>query len=334
TYVPIGANVVNSLIKDVFIEERSASAKSEGQGPKPTYRKDGYTLKWTTAKDLGLMFVAVYQSLLHLSWIDELLDNIRALFTGIYGVQLKKSSPTTLDTAKFDHYFDQQVQKLEKSGETVRSLRLEDSTSDIQLTPSSSGNSEADPDVDEPPAEPSMPSLRKQLHKPTLSDTTSADATPTLTPDASRPSSPAVNNHLLTAKNLGPGGRTSRRARKAASNTTSAAASSGDESPARRGGKNAKSGTKKMRRWDADGLADEDDGTTLDYSASSIGETDPPKADVEDVAQESWGKKTGKGEFILKDLDEEMDNIIAESRSNDTSNSAVASSGILNTGMS
>jgi len=57
TYVPVGANVVNSLIKDVFIEGRSASAKSEGQGPKPTYRKDGYTLKWASAKDLGLIFV-------------------------------------------------------------------------------------------------------------------------------------------------------------------------------------------------------------------------------------------------------------------------------------
>jgi signal recognition particle receptor subunit alpha len=56
TYVPVGANVINSLIRDVFIEER-IQPQSEDAGSKPTYRKEGYTLKWTAAKDLGLIFV-------------------------------------------------------------------------------------------------------------------------------------------------------------------------------------------------------------------------------------------------------------------------------------
>jgi hypothetical protein len=56
TYVPVGANVINSLIRDVFIEER-IQPQSEDGGSKPTYKKEGYTLKWTAAKDLGLIFV-------------------------------------------------------------------------------------------------------------------------------------------------------------------------------------------------------------------------------------------------------------------------------------
>jgi signal recognition particle receptor subunit alpha len=56
TYVPVGANVINSLIRDVFIEER-IQPQSEDAGSKPTYKKEGYTLKWTAAKDLGLIFV-------------------------------------------------------------------------------------------------------------------------------------------------------------------------------------------------------------------------------------------------------------------------------------
>jgi hypothetical protein len=56
TYVPVGAHVINSLIRDVFIEER-IQPPSEDAGSKPTYRKEGYTLKWTAAKDLGLIFV-------------------------------------------------------------------------------------------------------------------------------------------------------------------------------------------------------------------------------------------------------------------------------------
>lgn len=56
TYVPVGANVINSLIRDVFIEER-IQPQSEDAGSKPTYKKEGYTLKWTAAKDVGLIFV-------------------------------------------------------------------------------------------------------------------------------------------------------------------------------------------------------------------------------------------------------------------------------------
>ena len=56
TYVPVGANIINSLIRDVFIEER-IQPQSEDAGSKPTYKKEGYTLKWTAAKDPGLIFV-------------------------------------------------------------------------------------------------------------------------------------------------------------------------------------------------------------------------------------------------------------------------------------
>ena len=58
---PVGSNVVNSLINDVFIEEkvRTATARPEDESrqPKPSYRYEKYTLKWTIVKDLGLIFV-------------------------------------------------------------------------------------------------------------------------------------------------------------------------------------------------------------------------------------------------------------------------------------
>jgi signal recognition particle receptor subunit alpha len=56
-YVPVGPNVLNGFVKDIFIEERSSVA---ADAAKPSYRKDGYTLKWTTAKDLGLIFVVCH----------------------------------------------------------------------------------------------------------------------------------------------------------------------------------------------------------------------------------------------------------------------------------
>ena len=69
-YAPVGVNVVNSFIRDVFIEDRNAaSATSESAARNAAYKKDKYTLKYTTAKDLGLIFVV--GSLLKLSWFGE-----------------------------------------------------------------------------------------------------------------------------------------------------------------------------------------------------------------------------------------------------------------------
>ncbi|EON68804.1 hypothetical protein W97_08062 [Coniosporium apollinis CBS 100218] len=300
TYVPVGANIVNSLIRDVFIEERTKPAADDGAGSKPMYKKEGYTLKWTTAKDLGLIFVAVYQSLVHLTWIDKLLDNVRALFTELYKDQLRQPYTSAVD-CPFDDYFDRQVQELEKTADRTATRPFEP-TPTVEFTPPSSSGTDNGPD-----APPPMPGLRKAPQKSVYSDTTSTDATPVPTPETSRPASPAVS-HLLTAKGGPP--RASRRAKKKAS-ATSAPQSSGDESPAHRMRDKKAAAKKGARKWDDFGMMDEDSTDNLDYSTTDLaGSTDAPAA-VEAIDSASWGKRTGKGEFVLKDLDEEMDSILA-----------------------
>lgn len=62
-YAPVSANIVNSLIREVFIEDtvgstNAATAVNDVSAARnPTFKKERYTLKWTTAKDLGLIFV-------------------------------------------------------------------------------------------------------------------------------------------------------------------------------------------------------------------------------------------------------------------------------------
>ncbi|KAK8166324.1 signal recognition particle, alpha subunit, N-terminal-domain-containing protein [Phyllosticta citrichinensis] len=296
-YANVSAKAIDSLIRDVFIEERNVASDDPLAAQKPAYRKDGYTLKWTTAKDFGLIFVAVYQSLVQLTWIDKLLDNVRTLFTELYKDQLKKRNTCVID-CPFDDYFDRQVQEMEALWESA-APPIRDSAPTVELTPPSSSG------TDHAHEAPPMPGLRRPLPKPAQNGT-SNDATPTSTPDTSRPNSPAVNNHLLAAKG-GPGGRQSRRAKKKA-NLTSAPMSSGDESPARRTTKG-----KKGRKWDDFGAADEEDDTVLDYSTPSLN-TEAQETTVEQVESSSWGKRTGKGEFVLKDLDEEMDEILAAAK--------------------
>lgn len=178
------------------------------------------------------------------------------------------------------------------------------------------------------------PGQLKSGHK----DLTSNESTPIPTPDTSRPTTPAGGN-LLVAKG-GHVGKASRRARKVA-NTASAHASSGDEAHLRKS-KSGKTGiVKKGRRWDADGLADEDSDIPLDYSApangtgTSDGEIDSgvrPGA-MEAVDQNSWGSRTGKGQFVLKDLDDQVNSILASADSK-KSQLAPGSGGIVGSSIS
>ncbi|KAL1987120.1 hypothetical protein VTN96DRAFT_4726 [Rasamsonia emersonii] len=295
SYAPVGAHVVNSLINDVFIEEKVRPQDATADGVSPVYRKDKYTLKWRRVKEFGLIFVAVYQSLLHLSWIDKLLDNIATIFVDLYKDQLKSSRSRVVEYP-FDKYFDQQVRELEDTagGAVEETPGILEEERKNPLVSSDNGG----------PPPPPVPSLPKAQHAAAQPVAISNESSPSPTPDTSRSSTP-LPNHILPAKS-GPGGRVSRRARKAAHANANANVSSGDESA--RKGKSAKAGGKQMRKWDADGLVDEGDDENLDYSARAGDEAPAPA--VEDVARDSWGRKTANGQFVLKDLGDEVHSIL------------------------
>lgn len=147
-------------------------------------------------------------------------------------------------------------------------------------------------------------------------DSTSNDTTPIATPDTSRPTSPSKKQR--PPRKAGPGGHLSRRARKSAATSAMTVVSSGDESITKAG--KSKGTSKKMRKWHADGLEDDNESVALDYSVST-NENNPTDTVADAVVSEKtdiidptlWGQRTRKGDFILKDLDEEMNSIIASS---------------------
>jgi signal recognition particle receptor subunit alpha len=246
-----------------------------------------------------------------LSWVDNLLSAAKALFTKQYATELKKQHLTKLDCRDFDQTFDALVRKLD----TGSTRRQSEASSDgpVELTPpSSTASANGEEALDAPPPVPSYkkPITLQKWKESAIDDTTSTDATPVPTPDVSRPSTPAGASHLLTGK-AGPG-KASRRARKAQGLATSAPASSGDEASGKRSVK-GKSNVKSKRRWDADGFAvDGDDDTVLDYSAQG-GDAGDSERNVEEVNANDMGERTGKGQFVLKDLDDEVDAILAAS---------------------
>lgn len=267
--------------------------------------------------------------------VENLLTAVRALFLKQYASELKTTHLTKVDCADFDQTFDALVRRLD-TGSTRRQSEPDSDVAPAQLTPPSSSVSagEEAADEDEPPPpplagvfkKPAIPQREKPRDAAIIDDTTSADATPVPTPDTSRPTTPLqqpATSQLLTAKGAGPS-KGSRRARKAhaATLSTSAPASSGDESPARKpkGGKNS---VKQKRRWDADGgflAGADDDDAILDYSADAAptsvpAESDERDLDINDVKAEEMGSRTGKGQFVLKDLDDEIDAILASQAS-------------------
>lgn len=57
SYAPVGAHVINSLINDVFIEEKVVPQNTSANGALPVFKKEKYTLKWKRVKEFNLIFV-------------------------------------------------------------------------------------------------------------------------------------------------------------------------------------------------------------------------------------------------------------------------------------
>ncbi|KAK8103727.1 SRP54-type protein [Apiospora kogelbergensis] len=325
SYAQISPSLINNFITDVFIEEKGgaiAGAKNnQSAAHNPPYKSDQHTLKWTFVKELGLIFVAVYRSLLHLSWVDKLVDNIKTIFVDLYGDQIKKPNTTIVHCQEFDGYFDQQMRELESSAATKGTTQTP--TFALENEESISGNL-----GDEPPLPPGLKHRNnaKTVHDGAHDLSSTVESTPIATPTSSRPSTPG-GNHLVVGKG-GPMGKMSRQESFRCPHVVG-----------RRDYRPKKKAPKKGRKWDADGFADEDDDVQLDYSAAPNSVTSDSEAEgrsaarstaVDSVDSSTWGTKTSKGQFVLRDLDDEVHDILASAQNK----SSTTSSGIVGSGLS
>ncbi|RYP58807.1 hypothetical protein DL770_010352 [Monosporascus sp. CRB-9-2] len=318
SYAPISPSIINNFIADVFIEEKAVAAGAkddQSASNNPPYKADQHTLKWTFVKELGIIFVAVYRSLLHLSWVDKLVDNLKTIFVDLYGDQLKKPNTTIVVCRNFDEYFDQQYTELEGNASNKPTQPRGTSFAEEKTISGDFG--------DEPPLPPGL------KHKTNTQN--GNESSPNATPNASRPSTPSTSaNHLVIGK-TGPPGKMSRRARKM-QHVNSAPVSSGDEGSS----KKSKKAPKKGRKWDADGFADEEDGSQLDYSATQKTLTSDSEVEVtgrstavDSVDAAMWGTTTSKGQFVLKDLDDEVHSILKSAEAKNAASKSEPKGGLV-----
>ncbi|XP_015061315.1 signal recognition particle receptor subunit alpha [Solanum pennellii] len=99
---------IDTLIRSCLLEERSGAASFNYDVPGAAY-----TLKWTFHNDLGLVFVAVYQKILHLLYVDELLSMVKQEFSEIY-------DPKRTVYNEFDNVFQQLRKEAEARAEEMK----------------------------------------------------------------------------------------------------------------------------------------------------------------------------------------------------------------------
>ncbi|XP_051130962.1 uncharacterized protein LOC127251344 [Andrographis paniculata] len=99
---------IDTLIRSCLLEERSGDASYNYDAPGASY-----TLKWTFHNELGLVFVAVYQRILHLLYVDDLLSMVKQEFSSIY-------DPKRTAYNDFDDIFQQLKKEAEARAEEMK----------------------------------------------------------------------------------------------------------------------------------------------------------------------------------------------------------------------
>ncbi|KAJ1666993.1 hypothetical protein IW140_002205 [Coemansia sp. RSA 1813] len=122
-YTGISGHPVNSLIQDELIPGgRTESSK---------YTSGAYTLQWTFANELNVIFVAVYQKILQLPYIEDLLRHVKRHFIKRFEDEIKALMGTTEgatldvfpDFAGFDEEFEQVWRAVEERDKRERQGR-------------------------------------------------------------------------------------------------------------------------------------------------------------------------------------------------------------------
>ncbi|KAJ2593886.1 hypothetical protein H4R99_005964 [Coemansia sp. RSA 1722] len=135
-YASVGPNPVDSLVKDVLIQNTRTESNSK-------YVSGAFTLQWTFANELNVIFVAVYQKILQLPYIEDLLRHVKKHFITRFEAEIKQLvDPDCLDIPDFDAFdeeFEQVVRAVEdkerraKHGRNGQPRKFED-TKKFQTT--------------------------------------------------------------------------------------------------------------------------------------------------------------------------------------------------------
>lgn len=261
---PVSPSIVNSLITDVFISGSSQE----------TYAKSGYTIRWTIANELGLIFVVVYQSLLQLHFVEEFLENMKIIVGKLYGHDIKDAQSNGRDfsgiVCNFEQYFNQRLAELEQKSSDI-----------LQKVPNTKLESASTSPRQSPIVSPSQ-----ELSDPLTNGVNSA-------------LKQTGNSRVLNAAKVVGGRRAVSNKRGSGRNTPSALSvpSSDDDTATKKATK-----TKQQRKWRADGTVDDSGHEVLDFSIAAPDTGNVDSGNIDDFVGKDEMEQTKTGQMVIKDL--------------------------------
>ena len=92
-----GADPVHAVIHTVLLEDRA--------GTTPMYQDANYSVKWAVDNEMEIVVAAVYQRVLPLTHVDELLERVRAAFVGLLRGVSEASRDDLYPCARFTKTF-------------------------------------------------------------------------------------------------------------------------------------------------------------------------------------------------------------------------------------
>ncbi|CAN6667992.1 signal recognition particle receptor subunit alpha homolog [Trichomonascus vanleenenianus] len=274
---------VNSLVSEVFVDAARHSTVAAS-----TFQKGGYTAKYVALNDIGVVVVGVYQTVLQLRYVGELVESVRKIFTSVYGETVKECINEHVPLTK------ERLADEEKRFAGLVAVSEQKFAAEYDRSA-----------PNQPVAEEEQP---KKVEEPMKEERVERAESPAI-------DSPVVNDSTpITAEDIAARVKKARRGGKKKSQQNS-----GTASPA--------TTKKKMRTWGEDGYADEVDGNTvLDYSGQNNGQSTGGGAAAFDESAvgdlSSWGSANKQGEFVLKELSDELENILGDEDETNTSASS------------
>ncbi|KAJ1722869.1 hypothetical protein LPJ53_002739 [Coemansia erecta] len=113
-YTSVGVQPVDSLVQDVLIQSSRTDSSSK-------YISGSHALQWTFANELNVIFIAVYQKILQLPYIEDLLKHVKRHFIARFESEIKQLvDADCLDIPEFeifDDEFEQVVRAVEEKEE-------------------------------------------------------------------------------------------------------------------------------------------------------------------------------------------------------------------------
>ncbi|KAG8491212.1 hypothetical protein CXB51_014352 [Gossypium anomalum] len=130
---------IDTLIRSCLLEERSGAASYSYDAPGASY-----TLKWTFHNELGLVFVAVYQRILHLLYVDELLAMVRREFSEVYDAKRTVYNDFDETFRQLRREAEARAEELKKSKQTDKPVNNKKKQGQVQKAGSDKGSKKSE----------------------------------------------------------------------------------------------------------------------------------------------------------------------------------------------